>query len=106
VTALERRALVRYFGSLKGDAIAITDVQAVIDNWPTSHDLPSHDFTFTAPVNMAETVKIEDVWEDFYARFSELIDLACSDAEADVDSYLREMLWEFVARVLLVRDRP
>ena len=54
MTAVDRDSLVRYFGSLKGVAIAITDVQAVIENWPT----------FTAPVNQAETVKVEDVWED------------------------------------------
>lgn len=92
--SVDRDSLIAYFGSLKGpNTIAITDVQAVIDNWPD---------TFTAPVNQAGTVNIEEVWEDFFKRIVEWSEFLDEHTDAENDGRLREMLWELIARVLLV----
>jgi len=90
--SVDRDALVAYFGTLNGpNTVAITDVQAVIENWP-------------APDHIADPGKmtIEDVWEDFNARLGELVEFAPEHTEEETASTIRELLWELIARVLLV----
>lgn len=97
MTAVDRDALVRYFGSLSGSVIAITDVQAVIENWPeTDH--------FAEVGKKVAASTIEDVWQDFFERIVEWSEFLDEHTDAENDGQLRELLWDLIARVLLVKS--
>ena len=53
---------------------------------------------------MNEPATIEAVWEDFFARIVEWSEFLSEHTDDENDGYLRELLWELIARVLLVKS--